>query len=156
MTLTSLNVLRAMTVHHPIDSKISITADAFFSTLGWLNSNPLPTIFSMASSDLATLLPLFTYDLKYHHHRMFYNGRTLLSFWYDNSVMICGSNRFTISEIPNERLEGIDRSSFTPILEKADLQKLCEISSEGLKAIARKMGESTCKLFLSPLIIHHS
>ena len=123
-TLTSVQVLREMTSHHPVDTKVSITADAFFSSTGWLTTSIIPTLFSMSSNDIAMLLPLFTHDLKYHQHRMFLNGHTLLSFWHDNSMMICGSNRFTVGAIPQDRKKVVNMGLTKPIMTEEDLAKL--------------------------------
>ena len=153
--LTLTQVLRKLTSFHPPDALVSVTADSFFSSIGWLESQPVPTLFSMSVNDIARLHPLFTHQLKYHEARVFSNGKTILSFWHDNSMLVCGTNRYEAKRIEEDRLETVNRTGFTPIMDKTQLKKLGELNLEALKAIARKMGESTGARILAILLANH-
>ncbi len=143
ITLPPGVVLRRMCLHHPADARIAITADSFFSSTGWLESNKVPTLFSVAANDIASLYPLFTKDLEFNDHRSFSNGKMTLSFWFDNTTMVCGTNRFFPSDVPQQRLIGVNTSGYVPIMDIDQLSKLSELSLDALRGIAKKMGEST-------------
>ena len=140
---------RTMTPRNVLDQTVgamtpgtSIVADSFFSSMGWLQSKQhVPTLFSMTNSDLSELAMLFTHNLRFHQYRVFSNDKVMVSVWSDNSIIMCGSNRF---QVGLEAKQNLANKLYSPIVEEGEMKIMVNaLKLETLREIARKIGEST-------------
>ena len=145
--IPSNHVLERMNNHLPVNSKVSITCDSFFSSLGWLESHPnRPTLFSLNSNDLSVLLPLFRHKLKFHEFRMFTNNKIIVSLWMDSELVVCATNRFRMANVPDQKTTvGVNMTGYDPICDQSELQAVANLKIDTLKEIAKRMGESQSK-----------
>jgi hypothetical protein len=118
-----------------------LTADAWFGSIGWLNSNrDFPAVFSISSSHLGNLAELFSWKLNHHDHRLFYNGTTMLSVWYDNKIMFTASNCFKIVHPMENNAIGIDTSGIEPFISLKATKILTTFDEDDSVALARALG----------------
>ncbi len=153
-----VEVMEAMALALPSSGHISVTADSFFSSLGFLRSHPdLMVTFGCAQNDIAAFLPLWTHKLFYHNYRVFTDGQVVISLWKDNALVLTGSTAYIpiVGGIYPSRsareakrvARRTDLSGLPPILSEEDTEALIKhVSTSGLQAIAKRIGESSGNL----------
>jgi len=136
---TSVEIMDLMIEFAPAD-QYTLVADAFFPSLGWIQSHPtIDFIFSLSPQDLP-FFDLFSHGLEYHNYRIFKKDNLLISIWVDNKTMICISNCFVAENSEEGRYRGSNFSK--PILSVDDIKLLAKLSSNGLKSLAKRCGVS--------------
>jgi predicted lactoylglutathione lyase len=146
---TGLEIMEAMknVLHSQI--QLSITADSFFASIGWLRANQtLPVTFGLSSLDLGRLTELFSHNLEQNQNRVFTDEKVVVSVWIDNKVVMAASTAFTAEQNTQHEKSlqhmGVDTSGLIPILSESSARNLASVlSTKELKALAQKCGCST-------------
>jgi hypothetical protein len=126
----------------PSQVQLSITADSFFASIGWLRANQtLPVTFGLPSLDLGRLTELFSHNLEQNQNRVFTDGKVVVSVWIDNKVVMAASTAFTAEQNTQHEKSlqhmGVDTSGLIPILSESSAQNLASVlSTKELKALA--------------------
>jgi len=97
--LTPSQIMDSVDAIWPLNMpKISMTADSYFTSLGWMESHPQRQVtFAISKSKLEPIIKLFSGDLLLHQYRVFQKGDILLSLWQDNSLVICATNTYHVT-----------------------------------------------------------
>jgi hypothetical protein len=132
----------------PPDTHFTLTADAYFGYIGWIEAHThLNCTISLASNELSDF---FVYNLKYHQYRVFSNGKIFFSVWYDNAIISILITAFKLSKKHTLDFHGINYATLPSILSQDTTNKMLDWSHKELKALAKKCGVamSMCIVFL--------
>jgi hypothetical protein len=152
------NVLHDITIPHPggphiveqIEAQrppnatgITLCADSYFTSFGWMESNlDKPAVFSFSKTRLDSVADLFSHDLNHHQYRVFKKGEVLLSIWADNKVMMCASTAHTNTPANQGHLRGHVIAPLVPLISQQGVAVLQQLSGDDLHALCSRMGVS--------------
>jgi hypothetical protein len=77
-------------------TQIPITADSWFSNLGWLESSPTPTTLAMKKKSHSPLFRVITHNLRPKEYRVFTNGKVVVSIFHSDQILKVASTAFTV------------------------------------------------------------
>ena len=143
---TRTNILNILTNTIPSNTIYSLSADSHFGNLGWMEVNNSQCNTVALAADNLPLGELFSYELKYHHYRVFSNGRVFLSVWHDNAVVYTMTTAFKISshKRKNPAYHGITYGTPPPIMTVSEATNLStQLDLASLQALAKKSGVSS-------------
>lgn len=145
---TGSEILEAMLQAKP-QTTFSITADSWFTSLGFLKTHPdVPLIFALSKSKVETEVLIFGQDLRLHEYRVFTKGNLHISIWLDEALLICASNNFREQgQRGRGPFIGVDSDPVRPLLSESDVSKLEQLSSEGLSSLAGALGVRKSKFY---------
>lgn len=135
-------VLNTMIKEKPDNATgITLCADSFFTSLGWLKSHPqMKSVFAISKVKNESLFNLFSHDLDFNEYRVFSNGSIMVSVWLDNKLMICASTTHKWSPNPEGTLRGYTPMTREPIISMEGTNTLKQLSISDLQALASNMG----------------
>jgi hypothetical protein len=137
-------VLDAMLRVWPENTNVSVTADAFFTSLTWLRAHSnLSITMGVPARELAKLVPLLTHNLEYHDYRIFTDGTLILNMWRDNTTVTTVTTAFKSTPPDNAgeiRIRGHDLTGQIPQLSVEATKILGTLPSADLRILAKMTG----------------
>ena len=150
------SVLNMMIKEKPDNATgITLCADSFFTSLGWLKSHPdTNSVFAISKARHESLFDLCAYKLDFNEYRVFSNGNILVSIWFDNKMMICGSTAHKWLPNLEGTLRGYSPVQPEPIISMEGTNTLKQLSIADLQALSSNMGLSQGINFLTSALIY--